>query len=296
MDDGVAGYARQFDEVATLRTVLGLNEETGLTGRMRAAVHAIEDKVGGDTDPIPVTPTAHYMMGGIPSNRHGQVVSPAHYGPEEAVPGLYAAGECACVSVHGANRLGGNSLLDLVVFGRAADRFAATLASVAIGADIRSDLLTRLAEYREAFLGVAGGTMALAEAAKLMSDSYGGLQPILERLIRETTAEYEAAKTENAATRADMVSFVMTLPGGGVVLLMVSALAISGAVTRPLIEQTALMKRLAAGDLSVAVPHQDYGNEIGEMARAVQVFKNDAVAKARMPITHPASGLEEPRS
>ncbi len=71
-------------------------------------------------DPIPVTPTAHYMMGGIPSNLHGQVVAPERYGPEEAVPGLYAVGECACVSVHGANRLGGNSLLDLVVFGRAA--------------------------------------------------------------------------------------------------------------------------------------------------------------------------------
>ncbi|TXT32861.1 MAG: succinate dehydrogenase flavoprotein subunit [Rhodocyclaceae bacterium] len=70
--------------------------------------------------PIPVTPTAHYMMGGIPTNLHGQVVSPVRTGPEEAVPGLYAVGECACVSVHGANRLGGNSLLDLVVFGRAA--------------------------------------------------------------------------------------------------------------------------------------------------------------------------------
>jgi succinate dehydrogenase / fumarate reductase flavoprotein subunit len=72
------------------------------------------------TDPIPVTPTAHYMMGGIPSNMHGQVVSPVKFGPEEPVPGLYAVGECACVSVHGANRLGGNSLLDLVVFGRSA--------------------------------------------------------------------------------------------------------------------------------------------------------------------------------
>jgi succinate dehydrogenase / fumarate reductase flavoprotein subunit len=72
------------------------------------------------TDPIPVTPTAHYMMGGIPTNMHGQVVSPVRYGPEEPTPGLYAVGECACVSVHGANRLGGNSLLDLVVFGRAA--------------------------------------------------------------------------------------------------------------------------------------------------------------------------------
>ena len=70
--------------------------------------------------PVPVTPTVHYMMGGIPTNLHGQVVTPMRYGPEEAVPGLYAVGECACVSVHGANRLGGNSLLDLLVFGRAA--------------------------------------------------------------------------------------------------------------------------------------------------------------------------------
>ena len=70
--------------------------------------------------PIPVYPTAHYTMGGIPTNRFGQVVVPEHNGPEEPVLGLYAVGECACVSVHGANRLGGNSLLDILVFGRAA--------------------------------------------------------------------------------------------------------------------------------------------------------------------------------
>ena len=69
---------------------------------------------------IPVFPTAHYTMGGIPTNRFGQVVAPERYGPEEPQLGLYAIGECACVSVHGANRLGGNSLLDIVVFGRAA--------------------------------------------------------------------------------------------------------------------------------------------------------------------------------
>lgn len=69
---------------------------------------------------IPVFPTAHYTMGGIPTNRFGQVVAPQQQGAEEPVPGLYAVGECACVSVHGANRLGGNSLLDIVVFGRAA--------------------------------------------------------------------------------------------------------------------------------------------------------------------------------
>jgi succinate dehydrogenase / fumarate reductase flavoprotein subunit len=71
-------------------------------------------------DPIPVTPTAHYMMGGIPTNFNGQVVVPYKTGPEEVVQGFYAVGECACVSVHGANRLGTNSLLDILVFGRAA--------------------------------------------------------------------------------------------------------------------------------------------------------------------------------
>jgi len=70
--------------------------------------------------PIPVHPTAHYIMGGIPTNRFGEVVVPNKNQAEDAIPGLYAVGECACVSVHGANRLGGNSLLDILVFGRAA--------------------------------------------------------------------------------------------------------------------------------------------------------------------------------
>jgi len=69
---------------------------------------------------IPVVPTAHYQMGGIPTNYMGQVVAPEGASKEAIVPGLYAAGECACVSVHGGNRLGCNSLLDLVVFGKAA--------------------------------------------------------------------------------------------------------------------------------------------------------------------------------
>ena len=73
-------------------------------------------------EPIPVIPTAHYMMGGIPTNFYGQVVAPYKTGPEEVVQGLYAVGECACISVHGANRLGTNSLLDILVFGRAAGK------------------------------------------------------------------------------------------------------------------------------------------------------------------------------
>ncbi len=74
-------------------------------------------------DPIPVIPTIHYQMGGIPTNIHGQVVAPRGGDPNAAIEGFYAIGECACVSVHGANRLGTNSLLDLLVFGRAAGNF-----------------------------------------------------------------------------------------------------------------------------------------------------------------------------
>ena len=71
-------------------------------------------------EPIPVLPTVHYNMGGIPTNHHGEALRPTAEDPDATVPGLMAVGECACVSVHGANRLGTNSLLDLVVFGRAA--------------------------------------------------------------------------------------------------------------------------------------------------------------------------------
>jgi len=74
-------------------------------------------------EPIPVVPTCHYMMGGIPTNIHGQALTVDSEGNDRVIPGLYACGEVACVSVHGANRLGGNSLLDLVVFGRASGLF-----------------------------------------------------------------------------------------------------------------------------------------------------------------------------
>jgi succinate dehydrogenase / fumarate reductase flavoprotein subunit len=73
-------------------------------------------------EPIPVLPTVHYNMGGIPTNYHGEVVALNAAGEPALVPGLMAVGEAACVSVHGANRLGSNSLIDLVVFGRAAAR------------------------------------------------------------------------------------------------------------------------------------------------------------------------------
>ena len=100
-------------------------------------------------EPIPVVPTIHYQMGGIPTNVHGQVVAPAGGTPDAVVRGLYAIGECSCVSVHGANRLGTNSLLDLIVFGRAAgNHIAAALGGGAhkpVPGDAGDATLARLA-------------------------------------------------------------------------------------------------------------------------------------------------------
>lgn len=100
-------------------------------------------------EPIPVIPTCHYQMGGVPCNVNGQAVSIDAQGKETIVEGLFAVGEIACVSVHGANRLGGNSLLDLVVFGRAAGNFLGKyLAGTENGKDAsESDLDASLARY-----------------------------------------------------------------------------------------------------------------------------------------------------
>ena len=90
-------------------------------------------------EPIPVVPTCHYMMGGIPTNVHGQALTQNSGGEDVEIPGLFAVGEAACVSVHGANRLGGNSLLDLVVFGRAAGKHIENMLSDGIEHRVASD-------------------------------------------------------------------------------------------------------------------------------------------------------------
>lgn len=108
---------------------------------------------------LPVVPTVHYNMGGIPCNYHGEVVSPTQDNPDAIVPGLYAVGEAACVSVHGANRLGSNSLIDLVVFGRATglrlkDKLTPGAPHKPLPKDAADLALTRLDHFRYA----KGGT------------------------------------------------------------------------------------------------------------------------------------------
>jgi len=106
-------------------------------------------------DPIPVLPTCHYNMGGVQTNYHGEVLTKEGDNPDKVVPGLMAVGEAACVSVHGANRLGSNSLIDLVVFGRAAglrvkETCTPNLEQKPLAADAGDAALARLEKFRNA--------------------------------------------------------------------------------------------------------------------------------------------------
>src|SRR3954454_19129848 len=125
--------------------------------------------------PVPVAPTVHYNMGGIPTNYHGEVVTLKDGNPDAVVPGLFAVGEAACVSVHGANRLGSNSLIDLVVFGRAAGlRLAEVVKPGTIQAQLPADsaefALSRLDRFRHAEGGSPTAEVRLDMQRAMQSD------------------------------------------------------------------------------------------------------------------------------
>ncbi len=147
--------------------------------------------------PIPVVPTVHYNMGGIPTNYHGEVVTLKNGNPDAVVPGLFAVGEAACVSVHGANRLGSNSLIDLVVFGRAtAHRVAEVLkpgtAHSPLPKNSADMALGRLDGFRHSKGGAPTSEVRLA-MQKTMQSNAGVFRTseILDEGVRKIDAVYQ---------------------------------------------------------------------------------------------------------
>jgi succinate dehydrogenase / fumarate reductase flavoprotein subunit len=152
-------------------------------------------------EPIPVVPTIHYQMGGIPTNIHGQVVTQNADNKSEVVNGLYAVGECACVSVHGANRLGTNSLLDLLVFGRAAGNHIVEFNKTAAGhkplpTDAADATLGRIARLDNA----SGGeyAQAVADDIRATMQQHAGVfrtQASMDEGVKKVAALRERVKS-----------------------------------------------------------------------------------------------------
>jgi succinate dehydrogenase / fumarate reductase, flavoprotein subunit len=141
-------------------------------------------------EPIPVLPTVHYNMGGIPTNYHGEALDPRRGGPDATVPGLMAVGEAGCASVHGANRLGSNSLIDLVVFGRAAALRAGEVVDKAAAVPpVRTSEDEKILSRFDRLRNANGGT-ATAE-----------LRDRMQRAMQEDAAVFRTAETLGAGVR-----------------------------------------------------------------------------------------------
>jgi succinate dehydrogenase / fumarate reductase flavoprotein subunit len=158
--------------------------------------------------PIPVLPTVHYNMGGIPTNYHGEMITVQDGDPEHVVPGLMAIGEAACVSVHGANRLGSNSLLDLIVFGRAAAHRAADVVTPGASQKPLSQDATEAAIARLDKLRHANGSTLTAEIRlnmqRTMQDNCAVFRTgqIMEEGIVKLTQVWESFKDIKVVDRS----------------------------------------------------------------------------------------------
>jgi len=174
-------------------------------------------------EPIPVIPTCHYMMGGIPTNVHGQALATTSDGSDKVIEGLFSCGEAACVSVHGANRLGGNSLLDLVVFGRASGIYIEKMLSGGVEqqeaseSDIEAAMgrLNRLnnsssgektADLRKELQNIMQNHFGVFRKGDFMQEGIKKLQSLRERIEKQhledksdtfNTARIEALELEN---------------------------------------------------------------------------------------------------
>ena len=159
--------------------------------------------------PIPVVPTCHYMMGGTPTNIHGQAIAMDGQGQDSFIEGLYACGEAACVSVHGANRLGGNSLLDLVVFGRAAGLHLEEVLRQGVSHRDASDSDLEAAQARLAKLNESTGGESVAEVRKAlqtcMQNNFGVFrtQQYMEKGVEQLAELRERVANLHLADKSD---------------------------------------------------------------------------------------------
>ncbi len=243
--DGVDTYAKQFAQLGARMKDLGLDQNSGLMGQMRKAVHEVEKQLEGTTD----LSLLNLML----AMRRDEKDFLARLDTKYA-DGLNASGA----------------------------KFATILETVDFNAELKAGLAEKMKSYQTDFAKVVAGTLAVAAETKKLSEIYAQMDPQLTELEQKVKESYAAAQRvydEDVAATGRMI-----LSGIGLVIAIVAGMAwaIGRGISRPIVGMTGLMNRLAGGDLDVTVIGTERGDEIGEMAKAMEVFKDNAIANRKL--------------
>jgi methyl-accepting chemotaxis protein len=242
---GIATYAQNFDTVVKTAKRIGLNETQGLQGALRNSVHDAETSLQKHDEP-------RLLVLMLMMRRHEKDFI-MRQDPKYVADLKKRVGE-----------------------------FGAALPASAMPPDVQADVKAKIAAYERDFLAFSEGTLALVADTKRLSEGYAALEPALERVEERIRANYAATKERFDASRADDTRLMFAGIGLLTLLVAVAAWLVGSGVARPIIGLGGAMNRLAGGDTAVDVVGAARKDEVGAMARAVQVFKDNALEIARL--------------
>ena len=242
---GFAGYANNFAALAQAEIKLGLNEKLGLTGSLRGAVHDIETKLKEFDDP---RLTSSMLM----MRRHEKDFMLRR---EEKYVGE---------------------------LNKSAAEFSKSLASADIQPAVKAEVAKKLEKYQADFSAWAAGALEVASYGAAMSKTFREIEPVITDVEQSVERLYTSADASEAATRASVGNRMLIAFGLAVVLVFGLSLLIGRSISKALASMVSAMTRLAGGDVKIAIPGLGRTDEIGEMAGAVEVFKNNMIEADRL--------------
>jgi methyl-accepting chemotaxis protein len=243
--DGVDGYAKQFAQLGANMKELGLDQDSGLMGRMRKSVREVEQKLEGTTD----LSLINLMLEMRRNEKDFLARHETKYADQLKADGA---------------------------------TFSSALEAIDFKPELKTELADKMKSYQADFAKVVAGTLAVTAETKKLSDIYAQMDPVLIELEQKVKESYAAAQRVYEANIAATSRMILT--GIGLVIAIVAGMAwaVGRGISRPIVGMTGLMNKLAAGDLDITVIGTERADEIGQMAKAMEVFKDNAIANRKL--------------